>query len=74
MRLAGLEWGAPSSIVIGKVERTRVPAASFDGLCIVLPELEEEGGLEVLVGLEDGAMGRLRADEAFRRFARVRCV
>lgn len=69
MRLAGLEWGS----LIGKVESTRLPGAAFDGLCIVLPELED-GGLEVLVGLEDGAMGRLRGDEEFKKFARVSCV
>lgn len=69
MRLAGLEWGS----LIGKVESTRLPGAAFDGLCIVLPELED-GGLEVLIGLEDGAMGRLRGDEEFTKFARVSCV
>lgn len=69
MGLIGLDWGAG----IGKVEAVRIPKVGFDGLCIVLPALED-GGLEVLVGLEDGAMERLKGDESFLAVAEVRCT
>lgn len=69
MGLIGLDWGTG----IGKVEAVRLPKVDFDGLCIVLPELAD-GGLEVLVGLEDGAMERLKGDEAFMAVAEVRCT
>lgn len=69
MGLIGLDWGAR----IGKVEAVRLPKGGFDGLCIILPELAE-GGLEVLVGLENGAMERLKEDETFMAFAEMRCT
>lgn len=69
MGLIGLDWGAG----IGKVEAVRIPKVGFDGLCIVLPALEDEG-LEVLVGLEDGAMERLKGDDSFLAVAEVRCT
>lgn len=69
MGLAGLDWGD----AVGKVQSIRIPKTGFDGLCIVLPALED-GGLEVLIGLEDEAMGMLKGDEGFVRFAGVGCV
>lgn len=68
MGLIGLDWGTG----IGKIEAVRIPKVGFDGLCVVLPALTD-GGLEVLVGLEDGAMERLKADETFMAVAEVRC-
>ena len=52
----------------GKVEAVRIPRSEWDGLCVVLPEGgggkegdEDVGrGWDVLVGLEDGAMERLK--------------
>lgn len=68
MGIMGLHWGAG----LGAVEAARVPKAAFDGLCIVLPALAD-GGLDVLVGLQEGAMRRLGADETFSKYAEVRC-
>ena len=42
----------------------------MDGSIIVLPRVDG-GGLEVVVGLEDGAMGQLVKDEEFLEFAKV---
>ncbi len=52
--LNGLDWGP----TVGTVERVRVPYGTFDGLCIVLPRLED-GSLEVVVGLVSLHMERL---------------
>jgi trichothecene 3-O-acetyltransferase len=60
-----MEWGS-----LGKPECFRIPGEGMDGSIIVLPRLDG-GGLEVVVGLEDGAMGRLMKDEEFLEFARV---
>lgn len=69
MDLVGLDWGER----IGEVESVRIPKIAFDGACIVLPELKD-GGLEVIVGLKNEAMDRLKADEDFAKFASVRCI
>ncbi|MCJ1263733.1 hypothetical protein MMC22_003603 [Lobaria immixta] len=67
MGLIGLDWGTG----MGKVEAFRHPKDGFDGLCIVLPALAD-GGLKVLVGLENGAMKRLKEDESFMAVAEMR--
>lgn len=69
MGISGLDWGQG----IGKVERLRALAIGFDGIILVLPALED-GGLEVLIGLEAEVMGRLLKDEGLLRFAEVRDV
>lgn len=69
MGLIGLDWGAG----IGKIEAVRFPETGFDGLCIILPALAD-GGLEVVVGLEECAMERLKGDETFMAAAEVRCT
>lgn len=72
MGIAPLDWGEG----IGKVESVRIPGAGFDGLCIVLPAMggqDDAGGWEVLVGLEEGAMGRLVGDGEIEKWADVRC-
>lgn len=57
---------------LGKPEWVRVPKASFDGLCIILPK-RGDGGIEVLVGLRSDDMARLKGDEAWREYAQERC-
>lgn len=70
MGISGLDWGPG----VGKVERLRVlSTASFDGIILVLPALED-GGLEVFIGLEAEAMGRLVRDEDLLKFVEVRDV
>ena len=69
MGISGLDWGPG----IGKVKRLRVLATAFDGIILVLPALED-GGLEVFIGLEADAMGRLVNDVDLLRFAQVRDV
>ncbi|KAH0566018.1 hypothetical protein GP486_000590 [Trichoglossum hirsutum] len=63
------DWG---DVVGGRPTHMRVPKHAFDGLCLVYPRLAD-GGLEVVVGLHEEDMGRLREDEMFGRFARLRC-
>jgi hypothetical protein len=57
-------WGGG----LGRPEAMRVPGEGADGIVMVLPQLKD-GGLEVLVGLEDGAMGRLLGDAGFLEVA-----
>jgi hypothetical protein len=57
-------WGGG----LGMPEALRVPGEGADGIVMVLPQLRD-GGLEVLVGLEDGAMGRLLGDAGFLEVA-----
>jgi hypothetical protein len=57
------EWGP-----LGKPEGFRVPYEGADGTIAIFPVLED-GGLEVLAGLESKAMERLVKNEEFRRFA-----
>ncbi|KAK8071387.1 hypothetical protein PG997_011590 [Apiospora hydei] len=61
----GGEFGAP--------ECFRIPGDDADGAIVILPRRPVEDGLEVVVGLETGAMGRLLESEEFRRVAEVRC-
>lgn len=65
------DWGVGLG---GRCERVRTAERGmFDGLQVVLPALREEmgGGLEVVVGLEEGAMERLKGDEVWMRFVRL---
>ncbi|CAM6123165.1 unnamed protein product [Calypogeia fissa] len=66
MGLNGLSWGHG----VGTVERVRVPAINFDGLCVIFPRTKE-GGLEVLIGLSVDAMKALKSDKFFMGFAMV---
>ena len=62
---AGHNSSSTQSIAWGCVEAVRIPQATFDGLCIILPRLMDEAksgqkdGLEVVVGLQEDAMERL---------------
>ncbi|KAL8707144.1 MAG: hypothetical protein Q9225_007818 [Loekoesia sp. 1 TL-2023] len=74
-----MDWG---SVIGGRPERVRLykpfpPGAS--GFCFVMPELppeaqqnQDEGGLEVVVCLEEQAMTLLKADKLFNEFAQYR--
>ena len=67
----GFDWG---SALGGKCERVRTVASGmFNGMTVVLPELTREmgGGLEVVIGLEDEVMERLKSDEVWMRYARL---
>lgn len=70
-----INWG---DVIGAKVERVR--CYCLKNLCVIMPKLEgsgfaeEEGGLEVMITLEKGQMGRLKQNELFMRFAEWRCV
>lgn len=64
------DWGP---MLGGAPRYIRILKSEFDGICIVLPRLED-GGLEVVVGLEQAQMARLQVDEDFGRFATLRCA
>lgn len=73
MGLYELDWG----MGIGKAECVRVPALEqemrFAGWIRVLPRLRGDGGLEVMVGLEEGVVERLRGDEGWSCWAELVC-
>jgi trichothecene 3-O-acetyltransferase len=52
----------------GKPKCFRIPGEGMDGSIIVLPRVDGRE-LEVVVGLEDGAMGWLMKDEELLKFA-----
>ena len=68
-----INWG---DVIGTKVERVRY--YGFEDLCVIMPEMEgsrfaeDEGGLEVVITLEKGQMGRLKQNEFFMRFAEWR--
>lgn len=70
-----INWG---DVIGAKVERVR--CYGEENLCVIMPEMEgsgfaeDEGGLEVVITLEKGQMGRLKQNELFMRFAEWRCV
>lgn len=68
--LYDLDWGA--AIGGGKIDFVRIPKVGFDGLCIVLPPMEN-GAVEVIVGLKQQDMDVLKDDEAFLQYASLKC-
>ncbi|KAK8024561.1 hypothetical protein PG993_012627 [Apiospora rasikravindrae] len=62
-------WGGE----LGNPEFFRMPGDAADGIVFVLPRRPGEEGLEVVVGLELGAMERLLESQEFRRVAEIRC-
>ena len=70
-RMYDFNWGS----ALGETcERVRTVASGmFNGMHVVLPELTKDmgGGLEIVVGLEDDAMERLKGDETWMRFAKL---
>lgn len=65
------DWGEALG---GKCERVRtVSSGMFNGMQVVLPRLPEEmgGGLEVVIGLEDDAMERLKENKEWMKYARL---
>ena len=71
--------GGGAGVRMGRCERVRIPKVRWevmDGIVVVLPMLEvegEEGGLEVVVGLERGVMERLKKRGEWRKYAERRC-
>ena len=66
------DWG---NAMGGRCERVRtVSSGMFNGMQVMLPELPAEmgGGLEIVVGLEDDVMERLKKDKDWTRFASLR--
>lgn len=68
-----LDWGAR---VGTRIERVRVCKFQYPSLVLIAPMLngpgfgeEEKGGLEVIFGLEDSEMGRLKNNVLFEQFA-----
>ena len=68
--LYDLDWGP--AIGGGKIDFVRIPKAGFDGICIVLPRMEN-GAVEVIVGLKQQDMDVLKDDEAFLQYASLKC-
>ncbi|KAG0647680.1 Acyltransferase easC [Hyphodiscus hymeniophilus] len=60
------DWGP----CLGKIDAFRIPGEGTDGTVGVFPRLRD-GGLEVLIGLEDGAMERLLRDAEFGKYAQL---
>ena len=62
---AGKETVNTPLTAFGCVEAVRIPEATFDGLCVILPRLEDglngnkSSGLEVIIGLQEEVMERL---------------
>ena len=76
----GMDWGSEIGARCERVRVPKVPWPEFDGLIVIMPELkiengiaEEEAGLEVMVGLEMGAMQLLKGMEEWTRWAEWRC-
>jgi hypothetical protein len=57
------EWGS-----LGKPEGFTVPYEGVDGTVAIFPRFEN-GGLEVLAGLESEAMARMETNPSFQRYA-----
>ena len=74
-----IEWGPEVGVRCERVRVIKDKASQRrrDGTVVVMPELkgkdDEEGGLEVLVCLEEGAMQRLRDLEEWTTWAEWRC-
>ena len=58
-------WGS-----LGRVVAFRIPGEGADGMVMIFPRLQD-GGLEVAVGLESEAMGRLLENREFLSAARL---
>ncbi|EYE90632.1 uncharacterized protein EURHEDRAFT_417297 [Aspergillus ruber CBS 135680] len=63
-----LEWGS----LLGRVEAVRTPSVGcINGLQIVLPPLPD-GGVEILMGVEDSCLGRLLEEPLWMKYAVAR--
>ncbi len=75
-----IDWGSEIGARWERV-RPKVSGPAFDGVVVVMPELEVENGinddeagfLEVIIALEKRAMERLRGMEEFTTWAQWRC-
>ncbi|MCJ1356024.1 MAG: hypothetical protein MMC33_006018 [Icmadophila ericetorum] len=74
-----LQWGSIVGGGSGNCERLRWRSVKTDGIFVILPKLPgdaakgEEGGLEIILGLEREVLGRLLEDEGLREYAKWRC-
>lgn len=67
--LYGLEWG---SLLGNKIEAVRVPhVGCINGCQVVLPVLPD-GGMEILVGVEEACLDRLLNDPLFTKYGVAR--
>lgn len=66
--LYSLEWGS----LLGKIEAVRVPSVGvLNGTQIVFPPLPD-GGVEILVGVEEDCLDRLLSEPLWMKFAVAR--
>jgi hypothetical protein len=64
-KLYGLEWGP---LLGNRIEAVRMPHVGvINGLQVVLPVLPD-GGMEILVGVDEGCLDRLLTDPLFTKF------
>ena len=76
-----MDWGCDIGVKCKRLGSPKASWPAFDGVNIVFPELkgendtdgEETAGLEVMVGLEQGVMQRLRGMDEWTRGAQWRC-
>ncbi|KAJ9133262.1 Enoyl-hydratase isomerase family [Pleurostoma richardsiae] len=67
--LYGLEWGAALG---GKIQAVRAPSVGvINGLQVALPVLPD-GGMEILVGVEESCLDRLLHEPLWMKFAQPR--
>jgi hypothetical protein len=73
-----LDWG---KVLGGRCRRVRFPKSLGDGVCVIFPRISQsaelgfdEAGLEVQIGLEGVALGKLREDEILNRYAKWQCI
>jgi hypothetical protein len=67
--LYGLDWG---SLLGNRIEAVRVPhLGCINGLQVVLPVLPD-GGMEILVGVEESCLDRLLSDPLFTKYGVAR--
>lgn len=63
-----LEWGS----LLGRIEAVRTPSVGcINGLQIVLPQLPD-GGVEILIGVEEGCLGSLLEEPLWMKYAVAR--
>ncbi|PYI16551.1 hypothetical protein BO99DRAFT_483749 [Aspergillus violaceofuscus CBS 115571] len=68
-KLYGLDWG---SLLGHRIEAVRVPhVGCINGAQVVLPVLPD-GGMEILVGVEESCLDRLLTDPLFTKYAVAR--
>lgn len=69
--MCSFDWGDTLGEICDRVRKAA--CGMFNGMIVVLPELTNEmgAGLEIVFGLEDDAMRRLKVDQMWKKHARV---